>query len=50
MLKTGVGFYPLTIEGCAYDQVKEAVAKTTKEAVSKTTEIIEGISKLGKKG
>jgi len=35
-------FDPLTIEGCAYDQIRAAVAKTK--------EIIEGISKLTEKG
>jgi ATP-dependent DNA helicase RecG len=35
-------FDPMTIEGCAYAQIKAAV--------SKTKEIIEGISKLGEKG
>lgn len=35
-------FDPLTVEGCAYDQIKRAV--------SKTKEIIEGISKLGEEG
>ena len=35
-------FNPLTIEGCAYDQIKAAVLKTK--------EIIEGISKLGEAG
>lgn len=37
-----LAFDPLTIEGCAYNQIKAAV--------SKTKEIIEGISKLGEKG
>jgi ATP-dependent DNA helicase RecG len=35
-------FDPLTIEGCAYDQIKAAV--------NKTKEIIEGISKLSERG
>jgi len=35
-------FDPITIEGCAYDQIKSAVAKTK--------EVIEGISKLGAGG
>lgn len=35
-------FDPLTIEGCVYDQIRLAVAKTK--------EIIEGISKLGEAG
>jgi ATP-dependent DNA helicase RecG len=35
-------FDPITIEGCAYDQIKGAVGKTK--------EIIEGISKLGEQG
>lgn len=37
-----LAFDPITVEGCAYDQIHEAVATTKK--------IIEGISKLGEKG
>lgn len=37
-----LAFDPLTVEGCAYNQIKVAVGQTKK--------IIEGISKLGEKG
>jgi ATP-dependent DNA helicase RecG len=40
--RESLAFDPLTIEGCAYDQIRDAVAKTK--------EIIEGISKRTEKG
>jgi ATP-dependent DNA helicase RecG len=40
--RDGLAFTPLTIEGCAYAQIKRAVAQTKK--------VIEGISKLGANG